>query len=292
MIDGYQHIGRPRFASVEAAIAIAEGNGISKAIVCPYETCPDLHEVHRALTVAPERYRAFGLALGASGAEVDQGVNAQIDAGFDGVRIDIDRILELPSVLDLLGRRACVAMVVGYGGMEKVADQLTQFLETYQSSAIISPHFAGPTDPEIFTRNNKVRELYSHPRFSVVMSRQTLLDQNIIEKWANALIEIVGWDRLIWGSESPVLHWRDETMSEASSWIDRFAPTDAQRSAFLQGNAERLIFSRPRQPIGKLCLPYDPFSFENRCNAPLFPFGFSADTNLSPVKNSECVDFV
>ena len=280
LIDGYFHIGLPRFQTAEAALAAMDAAGISKGIVCPFETCPDLREVHRAYCLAPERFRVFGLALGAEHGEIEAGLHAQFDAGFEGMRLSLERLAEAPYILDVIGERGGILLAVGSDALASQAAQLHAFLEKYPDSVVISPHFAGPTDPAVFEANPDVRALYTHPRFHVVLSRQTLQQPQVMEAWTRALITHVTWDRMMWGSEAPVLYWRDETLKGVARWIERFSPAPAQLAGFAGGNAGRVVFDRPIRPPRALALPYEPFDYELKRSAPMFPNGLDADTRL------------
>lgn len=281
-IDGYAHIGLPRFQTAEGALAGMDDNGMESAMVCPFETCPDLVEVHRAYTIAPDRFRIFGLTLGGSDRSlVEKGMHAQFDAGFMGMRVSLERIAEVPFVLDVMAERQGIPLVVtNQGGHAPQAERLLAFLNAHPASIIVSPHMAGPTNPAIFADNKAVRDLFAHPNFYVVASRQTLFDPATMSAWGRALVEHVGWDRLIWGSEAPVLYWRDETIAAAAAWIDQFAPTSEQRQAFFSGNAKQAVFSRAVPAPQPLVLPYEPFDYELKRLAPMWPQGFNADTDL------------
>jgi hypothetical protein len=280
LIDAYQHIGTPRFQSVETALDILDANGIAKALVCPYESCPDLAEVHRAYALAPDRFRIFGLALGRDAKEVEDGLAAQFTAGFEGMRLTAERVALLPGILDVIGRNKGIAMIGGENGLSAIAGRLVAFLDRHNDSLVVSPHFAGPTEPDLFERDDSVRALFRHPQFYVVMSRQGMFPASCIIPWAAALLREVGYERILWGSEAPVLHWRDESIAASASWFDQFDLTVAQRMQLFAQNAERSIFQRPVRTCAPLRLPYDPRLLGIESPAPLFPFGFNADTRI------------
>lgn len=280
MIDGYAHIGRPRFQSVENCLETMDREGIAKLVACPFETCPDIAEVHRAREMAPDRFRAFGLALGDDQALVERGMQAQFDAGFDGFRLSTGLIDQSPFVLDVIARNNGVPMVVGGGALASVAKRLVDFLDANPHCMILSPHLAGPTDPAILKTDGAVRALFGHPNFTVVASRQTMTEPTRVRAWMEALIEHVGWTRLMWGSEAPVLYWRDETVAQAAAWYQDIGAGQSQLDDFYQHNADRLIFGRPDRGVAPLRLPYGQTDFEPASTAPMWPHGFPADTRL------------
>lgn len=280
MIDSYAHLGMPRFWALPDYEQVMAYVGIERALICPFDSCPDIAECHRAILKAPDRFRAFGLSLGRDQAEVTRGIRAQMDAGFTGIRLGDTKIAEQSWILDVLGDMAGIPMVVGSHGLSAGAPVLLKFLDRFPNAVIVSAHFAGPSAPAILYGPGPVRELFAHPRFNVVMSRQGLFDSKMLDDWSAALVDVVGWQRLMWGSESPVPIWRDEKIARTPDWIARLTPDEHQRQAFFGGNAERVVFAREARPVSALALPFDPWDFEVKLAAPMFPYGLAADTKI------------
>jgi hypothetical protein len=74
------------------------------------------------------------------------------------------------------------------------------------------------------------------------------MDQEQLKIWTRAVVDLTGWDRIMYGSEFPVALWRDETFRSTQGWIDQvgLTPAPAEREKFFYGNAHRLFFARPR----------------------------------------------
>jgi hypothetical protein len=280
MIDAYAHVGMPRFQTIPGYRTLMNDLGIQRALVCAFDACPDLHTVHRALADGTGDFRGLGLALGHDRREMEAGLEAQLAAGFCGLRLGVNEILANPWVLDWLGERRALPFVVGENGLAGAAELMVNHLERFQDSVIIGGHFAGPTDVKVLEQPGPVRDLFHHPRFAVVFSRQGIFDKNLIEDWADALVECVGWDRALWATEAPVLIWRDEEVLVTPKWIERYPLTPAQREAFFTGNSQRLIFDLPAADPAPLNLPFDPFVFDPNRNVPMWPFGLSMSTKL------------
>lgn len=280
MIDSYVHIGLPRFQSVEDCEMVMQASGIEKAIVCPFETCPDIASVHRAIQSSPGRFRGAGIPLGKSRQEMTEGVRAQLDAGFAGLRLSDADVVERGFLLEELGRRDAFALVCGRDGLQASARSLLAYLARFENGLVIAGHCAGPTLLSVLD-DSAVAELYAHERFVIVLSRQGLFPEPMVSEWVGAVIERVGWTRVLWGSESPVLHWRDESIDTAKSWIERFSPSPEDHEGFFARNAERLVFDRPIGSPGPLQLPYDPWAYEVPRPSPMWPFGLDLDTRLS-----------
>ncbi|OLT07749.1 hypothetical protein BJF90_13900 [Pseudonocardia sp. CNS-004] len=280
LVDAYVHVGVPRFQTVSDAIAVMESAGIEKALVCPFTTCPDLATVHSAIAGWPDRFVAAGLPVGVDRDEVTAGMRAQFSAGFAGMRLSGEDVRDRPWVLDVIGEHHGFAIVCGSNGLADNATTLLAHLSRYPDGLVVGGHFAGPREPEVLDRDEDVHALFTHDRFLVVFSRHGLFPEPLISQWASSVVALVGWDRLVWGSEAPVLHWREETIASAVRWVDRFAPTAAQREAFFARTAEERILDRPTAPCAPLHVPFDPFDHVVAAPAQMWPHGLGLDPSL------------
>jgi hypothetical protein len=278
-IDGYQHLGLPRFQSTQDALAVMAANGVEKSIVCPFESCPDLAMVHAAFTEHPTVFRGAGLPLGRDRTQTIAGLEAQFDAGFAGVRLSGGDVADRPWLLDTIGERHGFALVCGGEGLASGAENLLGYLAAHEDGLVVAAHLAGPTDVSVFD-DRAVAELFAHPRFSVVMSRQGHFPEPLVGAWAEALVERVGWTRLLWGSEAPVLYWRDDSVGNALAWFERFGLDAETYAALMTGNAQRLVFDRPVAAPAPLALPFDPWEFDLHNLVPTWPFGLPMRTEL------------
>jgi predicted TIM-barrel fold metal-dependent hydrolase len=280
MLDAYAHLGQPRFLGLDAYRRLMAAHGIEGALVCAFESCPDLAEVHRAIAADPQHFRGLGLPLGRDDREIAAGIRAQMAAGFCGMRLPATLVGERPGVLDLLAELGGIALVVGEHGLAAGAAALVGHLERHREAIVIGGHFAGPSDPGLLASNHAVATLFAHPRFFVVFSRQGFWPAAVIEPWARAVLAKVGWGRVVWGSEVPVLFWRDERLAEQIRWIDRFAPDAAAREAFTAGTLRRLVFDAPARPVRPLDLPYDPWALETKRKSPFAPHGLDIEPEI------------
>lgn len=264
IIDAYSHVGLPRFQSIDDYLLTMADSRIDRAVLSAFGSCPDLPALHRALSARPEVFRLIGIPIGADRQQTEATARAQFVAGFSALRLADEDVLEKPWLLDVISEADAVAFVCG-GSVS--TDRGARILLRHLGDAdvqVVGGHFAGPRDPSVLA-SGAVAELFAHPRFSVVCSRHGAFAAELVEPWAVALVEAVGWGRLMWGAETPVLYWRDETLSSALAWVDRLAPSASERAAFLGDNAERVFFNRPARP-GQLALGLDPWEF-----APAFP---------------------
>lgn len=248
IIDAWGHVSLPRFMSAEEYLALMDANGVEAAVVGTAATCPDLRELSRAAAQFGDRLRSIGMPMGRSPAERIECMTAQMECGFTGIRLQDSLIAQEPGLLDIVGRAGGVPYLEGSQGYKTAASVLVDFLERYPDRVVAATHFAGPTDPAIFAQDAAVARLFRHPRFLVIFSRQGYMDQEMLKVWTRAVVELTGWDRILYGSEFPVALWRDETMRSTQGWIDAagLTPTAEERDKFFYANAHRHFFARSR----------------------------------------------
>jgi predicted TIM-barrel fold metal-dependent hydrolase len=248
IIDAWGHVSLPRFLSAEEFLAIMDANGVEAAIVGTAATCPDLRELSRAALEYGDRLRAIGMPMGRTPQERIDCVTAQMECGFAGIRLQAELIAKEPELLDIVGKAGGTPYLEGSEGYRVGAARLLEFLERYPDCVVAATHFAGPTGPAIFSKEESVARLFRHPRFLVIFSRQGYMDQDMLRVWTRAVVELTGWERIMYGSEFPVALWRDETYRSTQGWIDAagLKPSSAERNKFSYENAHRHFFTERR----------------------------------------------
>ncbi len=271
IIDFYGHVSLPRFLSVEDALRLMDENDVEAAVLSTAETCPDVQELSRARVRYPDRFRVVGMPMGADAAGLRDGIREQLDSGFSGIRLPAALVAKNPDLLDLIGEAKGFAIFVGDRGLSEAAGLIADFLDRYPASFAVAGHFGGPAEPALLQEDAGVRRLFGHPSLHVAFTRHGALRHLPLEAWAAALVEVVGWDRLLWGSEWPVALWRNETYDSTLNWVKRLAPSDRDLQAFRYDNARRLLFTGA-PPLAR---PISP-------NLDLMPFRKQADVWLFP----------
>ena len=270
MFDAYAHVGLPRFLSAETYVGLMAGLGIERALVCPFDACPDVREVHRAVRIGDGRIVGLGLPLGRDPDEVAHTMRAQLDLGLIGARFSESDVLDRPAALRAVAEKDGLVLVVGSHGLARIAEPLLDHLGQNPDAQVVAAHFAGPMDPSGISEATSA--LLDNPRFATVFSRQGFFPEEVLAPWSAMLLERMGWERIMWGTEAPVLFWRDDPLSETPRWIERFSPDEAQREMFFRGTAQAFIFRRAIEPR-PYDLDFDPFVFDAGRPSPFFPFG-------------------
>jgi predicted TIM-barrel fold metal-dependent hydrolase len=271
IIDFYAHVSSPRFLSVEDCLRLMDTHDVEGAVLSTAETCPDVHELSRAIRLYPDRFRAVGMPLGADEQAICDNVRAQLDSGFSGIRLPALLVARLPKILDIIGEAGKFAIVVGESGLRVAAAAIVAFLDRYPRSFVVAGHFGGPADPALLVEDAAVARLFAHRSLYVAFTRHGAMRQLPVDDWANALLARIGWDRVLWGSEWPVALWRNETYRSTLDWVLRFAPTQANIEAFRYGNARRLLFEGGPIAATRLADTVDLMPFRKTADVWLFP---------------------
>lgn len=273
--DAYGHVALPRFLSAEEYLRVMDEHGVAQAMVCTAETCPDLKELSRAACGWPDRFRVAGLPLGATAQERLDGVKAQLDAGFAGIRIGEGLIESEPALLDAIGAAGGVVVAVGSNGLGRAAPALAAFLNRHPRGVVVAPHFASGAPADLLDRVPRMDRLYRHERFHVVFSRHGAFPREPLLAWARVMLARTGWERVMWGSEYPVALYRDESYASTAAWIDGTGldPTPQQREAYLNGNALRVWFGPPRRAAAPLAERWCRMDLKSPAPVWLFPNG-------------------
>ena len=138
------------------------------------------------------------------------------------------------------------------------------WLDRYPAARLAAPHFLSASPlPIRDDARGAIVELLRHPKFHAVFSRhggrgsrEPYPHADLIP-WVRQVVEHVGWDRILWGSEYPVLYWRDETLPQCLEWISKLLPDIDEEDAlkFLGGNAQRLFFAAPGPAAEDVVVP-------------------------------------
>ena len=271
-IDSYAHLGLPRFITVDEFIQVMDRHDIQRAFAAGADTCPDLPEVSRAIVEHGERFRAVGVPLGDSLDEIEESIRHQAACGFLGIRIFDRMIAAYPSLLSLIGDLGLIPWVVGGPALAIAAQLLVDYLKVDPYRLVVAPHFAGAAEPQVLDFPGPVRDLFQHPRFLVIFSRHGAYQQQVVRAWAQKLVTLVGWERILFGSEFPVCLWRNENYQSTLDWVKTLdVPfSTGQQDAFYGGTASQSLWDRPVQPARLVDRKYSPESWPTPATLPLF----------------------
>lgn len=253
IIDSYMHCGVPRFLDARRTIEAMERDGSQRGVLVSGPGHPDIASLIEAHRLGGERVRTIGVPYGSTPDERAECVRACLDAGAIGIRMQQDEAVDTPDGLTAIGERAGWIYATDPLKSPRHARCLLDWLERYPQGRIAAPHFLKPHTHLL--DQDGADELLAHERFFPILSRHGGVSRESdphedLRPWVERVIATCGWQRLLWGGELPVLYWREETIPQARSWIERLGvgASEADLQAFFHDNANRLFFQDPAPP--------------------------------------------
>lgn len=246
LIDSLANIGLPRYLSAQEFLRAMDEYQVEAAVVSATPACADLGELSRAAVRYPDRFRIVGAPMGSSPAERRASVAAQLEAGFLGIQLGTARIAEEPELLNPIGDAGAAVFIAASSGLEIVAVALLGFLSRYPRSHVCAPAFGAIGECASRGSDSPAHGLLLHDRFLAVLAGQGSFDSELVKAQARAVIDTIGWERALWGSDFPQSLWRGESYMSTTVWIDKagLEPTDSERASFFSENARRYFFAK------------------------------------------------
>ncbi|MGI6368854.1 MAG: amidohydrolase family protein [Anaerolineae bacterium] len=260
-VDAYMHVGAPRFGTAAQALAACDRWGTAAAVLVLGPRVPDIAALVEAQRTSPDRFRAVGIPFGDTADRRLACVEATLEAGAIGIRMQGDELLQNPVVLARLGESGRWIYATDPLASERHTATLLEWLARYPTARVGAPHCLRPTLAPL--DDPLAEELFRHPRFFAILSRQGQAGSSLawpwedLRPWVQRLLAWCGQARMLWGSEYPVIYWRGEQIDGTRRWLtDIAAGLDAEAlSAVLGGNARRLFFQQPAPPVHMPQLP-------------------------------------
>lgn len=280
-IDAYAHVGEPRFGSAAEAIGMLRHHGVEKMVLVLGPGIPDLYALAEARTIAGDAVRVMGIPFGETEQQRIELAEAQLAVGIAGMRLMPFEVLPNRTVLDMLGRQGLWLYAINPQEDAAVTARLLEWLDCWPDGRIAAPHFLRPGAIAASSADSALMEqLLAHPRFHVIFSRHGGVGSELpyphadLRPWVEDCIAHVGWERIMWGSEFPVMYWRNEELDECMHWVERLGIgcTERQLGSYQGANAQRLLFASPSPPLREFSVPpWVEEQFSRTHTVPLFP---------------------
>lgn len=283
--DAYAHVGLPRFGSLAQLIRYMDVHDIGHAAAVLGPRVPDIATLMEAARTYPGRLRGIGIPFGETPEQRLAAVKLQLDAGALGIRLDQREAADNPALLAEIGRRGSWAYGIDSCRSQRLAALYLQWLEEYPQARLAAPHFMYgdfvPGDPE--RSGGPIAELMNHPRFCGILVRNLGMcgseyPHEPYKPWVEFALEQCGSEHLMWGSEYPVLFWRNERAEAAVGMFRELlgACSDEQFARIAGTNVRELLFAEPPMPkVAETAIPeWIERQFERERNVPFFPRGW------------------
>lgn len=250
-IDSYLHVGHPRFGNATDALATMDRHGIERAVWVHGPFLPDVPTFIEGMRAAGDRIRCIGVPLApwqGDETQADELVDMQLAAGVRGFRIQGPEYDRIDYLLERTGEHDGWIYAINPHQKPAYTQRLLQWLNDHPHALVILPHFLGRDIAALDAPG--MDELLGHPRVLAILSRHGGASNEAyphpdLKPWVDTVIQRMGWERLLWGGEYPVLYWRDERLPEAREWLLELlgSVNEDHWRAFAHDNAARWLFA-------------------------------------------------
>ncbi len=287
--DAYAHVGLPRFGSLEQLIRYMDIHRVKRSVAVLGPLVPDIATLSEAASTCSDRLRMIGIPFGETKEERLETVQLQLDAGALGIRFEYREAMENPELLNAVGARGRWAYGIDACRDQQIAGMYLDWLTIYPDAWLAAPHFMYPnfliTDRE--RMGGAIAELMGHPRFYGILVRNlgmcgSAYPHSEFKAWITYVMEQCGPEHLMWGSEYPVLLWRNEGTDAAIELFREFlgAFNEEQFAQVIGGNALRLFFSgNPPEAVPIVIPEWIEQKFQRSRTVTFFPKGLELATD-------------
>jgi hypothetical protein len=286
--DAYAHIGLPRFGSIDQLLHYMDIHQLDKSVAVLGPLVPDIATLAEAASTYSDRLRLIGIPFGETKEERLETVQLQLDAGALGIRFEYREAIENPELLMAVGVRGRWAYGIDACRDQQIAAIYLNWLMQYPEAGLAAPHFMYPnfqaSDRE--RAGGAIAELMGHPRFYGILVRNLGMcgspyPHSEYKEWIDYVMEQCGPQHLMWGSEYPVLLWRNEGTNAAVNLFREFLGdfSEEQFAQVIGANAIDLFFSGSPPEAKPISLPeWIEHKFQRNRHVKFFPSGLDLST--------------
>jgi predicted TIM-barrel fold metal-dependent hydrolase len=248
IIDAYLHCGIRKFEPLEQVRSTMHHAGINRAVLVQHLGEYDNSYIAKIIQDDPEHFAGVALVDPDSSNPADSIRNLKRE-GFGGIRLTADT---LTNHTDIWHGTAGEEMVIGLfvtNPMPSFHQDLLKFLDEYPDCHIVITHMGGPHPDEsasvpIF---DWIYDLGRYPNIYLQLSGMHMYSSYPYETMHTIIgkgFQLFGMDRLVWGSNYPVVGNSGDTLRDLKLLLDNCYPFPEQAiPAIASRNALNLYFN-------------------------------------------------
>ena len=268
LTDAYTHIGIPKYGALVDVAHFFARLHIQQGVLVLGPGIPDLQSLIQARRHWGDNVRVMGIPFGATEEQRLALGELQMQLGISGMRIMPAELVENPQLIDRLGQAGLWLFAINPFDSPQTVRLLLDWLERHANGQVASPHFLRPLPlAQVLAASGIALDLFGqllrHPRFHAIFSRQGGVGSHVayphpdLRPWVEQIAEQTSWQRILWGSEFPIIYQRNEQPEDARDWLRKLGVSMGARDAadFYSHNAQRLFFADPPPPAQEISIP-------------------------------------
>ena len=260
LIDAYAHVGVPKYGTLQNVVIFFERLNIEQGNLVMGPGIPDLFSMMLARQRFGSHVRLMGIPFGDTEAQRCELGELQLRIGISGMRLMPDELLPNQTLIDQLGDRGLWLYAINPDQSADATRFLLDWLDRYPKGKVASPHFLRPQTIEQRVEDVALfQALMQHPSYHAIFSRHggngsvEAYPHFDLRPWVEEMAELVTWQRILWGSEFPIIYQRSEQPEDVRDWLLNLGVSLGEDDAgdYYANNAQRLFFDEPK-PAGEI----------------------------------------
>jgi len=249
IIDAYTHCGKSKYEPFERVRSVMSSAGVSRAVLVQHMGEFDNSYIGSCIEAEPERFAGV-LLVDHRDANVRENLERwTVTKHFQGIRLTLDSVSTNPELFVTAGDLGLVIVLYTPNGFhQRLADLKTQ-MESAPFTRLVITHLGNPR-VDGTTLDDSAREIFELTRFANVylqlsgMKMFCPYQHEPLYPLISEAVEKFGVDRIIWGSNYPVVGSPEDYQNDLRLLLDGHLPIPNDAIPKVVGeNARRLWFA-------------------------------------------------
>jgi L-fuconolactonase len=250
IVDAYAHCGLSKYEPIESVREAMAVRGVTRAVLVQHLGEFDNSYIGSVVTSDPEHFAGVLLVDHTTKNAAERLAQSAASGSFQGCRLTADALLANADLFSRAGDLGLAVVLYSPQGIRPILPHLQQALQRAPSTRLIITHLGNPrlNGLELDRAANAVLELaqYANAYFQISGLKMFCSFPHeplypLIERAAAAF----GANRLLWGSNYPVMQTHEDYAADLSLLLDGCLPVPRQAIGQIAGeNAKRLWFDR------------------------------------------------
>jgi predicted TIM-barrel fold metal-dependent hydrolase len=219
IVDAYTHCGLTRYEPVEKVRAVMTAAGVGRAVLVQHLGEYDSRYITQFAVAEPQLFVAVGLLDVTDPHWLTQLERLARDGGCTGIRVTTEMLRTAPDLLQAIADCAMTTVVWAPNGLAEDVQLLESQLEALPQARVVITHLGTPRmiGPEVIKANQAVLRLSAYEQVMIQLSGMGMFTPYPFQplyEWIGAVAECFGKDRLMWGSNYPVVGGLEEYLAD------------------------------------------------------------------------------
>lgn len=248
IVDAYLHCGLRKYQPIEVVRATMDSAGVSRAVIVQHLGEFDNSYVGSVIESDPNRFAGVCLVDPASPGAADALRDCSHSGLFQGTRFTAETLQTAPELWHLAAELGMVIVLYAPEGVQMIVEALRDLLKRHTACKLVITHLGNPNvqDAPHFSRYRGIYTLAEFPGVYYQVSGMKMFcpyPHEALYPLISEASKAFGYNRLIWGSNFPVVGDLDDYKSDLMLLLSGALPMPEDAIPLIAGaNARKLWF--------------------------------------------------